>query len=58
MIKLIKYITKQLLYYQNISFFKNVSNEKLYDLIKLFHPKDLGYNLIRVNFQCSNLINI
>ena len=48
MIKLIKYITKQLLYYQNISFFKNISNEKLYDLIKLFHPKDLGYDLIRI----------
>lgn len=48
MIKFVKYIIKQLLYYQNISFFRNVSKEKLHDLIKLFHPSDLGYDLIRI----------
>ena len=48
MIKFFKYIIKQALHYQNISFFKNVSKEKLYNLIKLFHPNDLGYDLIRI----------
>ena len=48
MIRFVKYIIKQLLYYQNISFFRNVNKKKLYDLIKLFHPNDLGYDLIRI----------
>ena len=48
MIKVIKYIIKKILNSKNISFFKNVNNDNLYKLIKLFHPFDLGYNLIRI----------
>ena len=47
MIKFVKYIIKKLLYYQNISFLEMLI-KKLYDLIKLFHPNDLGYDLIRI----------
>ena len=48
MIKLIKYIIKKILKTKNISFFTNVNNDNLYKLIKLFHPFDLGYDLIRI----------
>ena len=41
-------IIKRLLNQNNISFYRNIDNEKLIKLIKLFRPHDLGYNLIRI----------
>ena len=43
-----KTIIKKILNSRNISYFKNIDKNKLYELIKLFHPYDLGYDLIRV----------
>ena len=43
-----KKIIKKILNFRNISYFKNINKNKLYELIKLFHPYDLGYDLIRV----------
>ena len=43
-----KKIIKKILNSRNISYFKNINKNKLYELIKLFHPYDLGYDLIRV----------
>ena len=41
-------IIKNLLNQNNISFYRNINNEKLIKLIRLFRPYDLGYDLIRV----------
>ena len=43
-----KKIIKKILNSRNISYFKNINKKKLYELIKLFHPYNLGYDLIRV----------
>ena len=48
MIVFFKKIIKNLLNQNNISFYKNINNEKLIKLIKLFRPYNLGYNLIRI----------
>lgn len=48
MIQLIKELVKKILSFYNISSYKNVDNNKIYQLIKLFHPFDLGYDLIRI----------
>tara|TARA_B100000965_G_C19540738_1_gene735464 strand:- start:454 stop:1251 length:798 start_codon:yes stop_codon:yes gene_type:complete len=48
MISYFKKVIKLFLRVNNISYFKNISNDKLLSLIKLFHPHDLGYDLIRI----------
>ena len=48
MISYFKKVIKLFLRINNISYFKNISNDKLLNLIKLFHPHDLGYDLIRI----------
>lgn len=44
----LKKIIKSLLSKNNISFYRNMNNEKMIKLIKLFRPYNLGYNLIRI----------
>tara|TARA_B100000575_G_scaffold288629_1_gene289007 strand:- start:4948 stop:5745 length:798 start_codon:yes stop_codon:yes gene_type:complete len=44
----VKKIIKSMLNKNNISFYKNINNEKIIELIKLFRPYNLGYNLIRI----------
>ena len=46
--RLLREIVKSLMNKNNISFYKNINNEKLIKLIKLFRPHNLGYNLIRI----------
>ena len=46
--RLLREIVKSLMNKNNISFYKNINNEKLIKLIKLFRPYNLGYNLIRI----------